>query len=74
MTNERVAVNSQEFVPASGARVPSITQNGLHSPEQLPGAATPAYMEPRFGHNFSQLRVHPGSQPPRIFRSGEVPL
>ena len=41
---------------ASGA--PPIVQDVLRSPGQPLDAATRAFMEPRFGHDFSQVRVH----------------
>ena len=37
---------------------PSIVHDVLRSPGQPLDAATRAYMEPRFGHDFSQVRVH----------------
>jgi peptidoglycan/xylan/chitin deacetylase (PgdA/CDA1 family) len=38
--------------------VPPIVQEVLYSPGQPLDAATRAFMEPRFGHDFSQVRVH----------------
>lgn len=38
--------------------VPPIVHEVLRSPGQPLDAATRAFMEPRFGHNFSQVRVH----------------
>jgi hypothetical protein len=38
--------------------VPSIVQEVLGSPGQPLDAQTRAYMEPRFGHDFSQVRTH----------------
>lgn len=43
-------------------RVPSTVQNVLASPGKPLDAATRAYMEPRFGHNFSQVRIHDDTQ------------
>jgi Domain of unknown function (DUF4157) len=40
------------------AAVPSIVHETLRSPGQPLDAATRAFMEPRFGHDFSQVRVH----------------
>lgn len=37
---------------------PPIVQEVLRSPGQPLDAATRAFMEPRFGHDFSQVRVH----------------
>lgn len=38
--------------------VPPIVHEALSSPGQLLDAKTRAFMEPRFGHDFSQVRVH----------------
>src|SRR6266568_4694883 len=38
--------------------VPPIVHEVLSSPGQLLDAGTRAFMEPRFGHDFSQVRVH----------------
>jgi hypothetical protein len=37
---------------------PSIVHKVLHSPSQPLDAATRAFFEPRFGHDFSKVRVH----------------
>jgi len=42
--------------------VPSIVHDVLRSPGQPLDAATRAFMEPRFGHDFSGVRVHNDSQ------------
>ena len=38
--------------------VPPIVHDVLHAPGQPLDAATRAFMEPRFGHDFSKVRVH----------------
>ena len=38
--------------------VPLIVQEVLHSPSQPLDATAQAFMEPRFGHDFSRVRVH----------------
>ena len=38
--------------------VPPIVHDVLHAPGQTLDAATRAFMEPRFGHDFSKVRVH----------------
>ncbi len=48
--------NSSSSAPVSG--VPTIVNNVLRSPGQPLEAATRAFMEPRFGHDFSRVRVH----------------
>src|SRR5436309_8418464 len=40
------------------AEVPPIVHEVLRSPGQPLDLATRAFMEPRFGHDFSQVRVH----------------
>lgn len=41
---------------------PSIVHEALRSPGQPLDAATRAFMEPRLGHDFSQVRVHADAQ------------
>ena len=43
---------------AERAEVPPIVHEVLRSPGQSLDAATRAFMEPHFGHDFSQVRVH----------------
>ena len=52
-TLQRAAVNH-----APTTQVPSIVHEVLRSPGQPLNAATRAFMEPRFGHDFSDVRVH----------------
>src|SRR6187401_125580 len=42
--------------------VPAIVYDVLRSPGQPLDAATRTFMEPRFGHDFSGVRVHSNSQ------------
>jgi hypothetical protein len=50
---QRAAVNN-----ALTTEVPPIVDEVLHSPGQPLDTQTRAFMEPRFGHDFSRLRVH----------------
>src|SRR5215217_3565270 len=50
---QRAAVSS----PLAGS-VPPLVHEVLRSPGQPLDAATRAFMEPRFGHDFSRVRVH----------------
>lgn len=43
---------------AEPSRVPPIVDEALRSPGQPLDATTRAFMEPRFGHEFSRVRVH----------------
>jgi hypothetical protein len=43
---------------AEPSTVPSIVHDVLRSPGQPLDASTRAFMEPRFGHDFSRVRVH----------------
>ena len=52
-TLQRAAVNS---APTNG--VPPIVHDVLNSPGQPLDTGTRAFMEPRFGHDFSGVRVH----------------
>ena len=44
------------------AEVPSIVHEVLRSPGQPLDAAARVFMEPRFGHNFSRVRIHTDAQ------------
>src|SRR5262249_23181528 len=44
--------------PAPRAAAPSLVQDALNSSGQPLDTATRAFMEPRFGHDFSKVRVH----------------
>src|ERR1035437_2536099 len=48
---------SAQLRPHSAEILPSVHEV-LRSPGQPLDAATQAFMEPRFGHDFSQVRVH----------------
>ena len=56
-TLQRVTRNSDLETRNSGG-VPSIVNEVLNSPGQPLDAATRAFMEPRFGHDFSRVRIH----------------
>ena len=56
-TLQRAAISS----PLVG-QVPPIVHEVLRSPGQPLDAATRAFMEPRFGHDFSGVRVHTDAQ------------
>ena len=55
-----------QMKPAGGARpvheAPAIVQDVLRSPGRSLDSATRAFMEPRFGFDFSEVRVHDGAQ------------
>jgi len=61
---QRASTNS---APANA--VPPIVYNVLRSPSQPLDARTRAFMEPRFGHDFSQVRVHANPQTARSARA-----
>ncbi len=54
----RLSVQRRATNSATPSRVPSIVHEMLRSPGQALDAATRAFMEPRFGHDFSSVRVH----------------
>lgn len=54
---QRSAVNSERSLPSSDG-VPSIVQDVLRTPGEPLEPTTRAFFEPRFGHDFSQVRVH----------------
>lgn len=63
-TLQRAAINS-----ASTNAVPPIVHDVLNSPGQPLDAGTRAFMEPRFGHDFSQVRVHTDARAAESARS-----
>src|SRR2546425_10405604 len=54
---QRAALQPSSFNTQS-SDVPPIVHEVLRSPGQPLDPATRAFMEPRFGHDFSQVRVH----------------
>jgi len=48
--------------PSASAGVPSVVHDVLHSPGRPLDASVRAFMEPRFGHDFSHVRVHADAQ------------
>lgn len=53
--NKLLRIAARAVTPAEA---PPVVDHVLHSPGQPLEAATRAFMEPRFGHDFSQVRVH----------------
>jgi Domain of unknown function (DUF4157) len=58
--SENLDLSSITHPPSSVLEVPPIVHEVLRSPGQPLGTETRAFMEPRFGHDFSQVRVHTG--------------
>jgi hypothetical protein len=54
---QRAAIHPSSFSPHT-SEVPPIVSEVLRSPGQPLDAVTRAFFEPRFGHDFSQVRVH----------------
>jgi hypothetical protein len=55
------APSSINYQPSTASQVPPIVYEVLHSPGQPLDSATLAFMEQRFGHDFSTVRVHSGA-------------
>lgn len=55
--NKRLSLQRQTISAAGSATAPPIVHEVLSSPGQPLDAGTRAFMEPRFGHSFSQLQV-----------------
>jgi hypothetical protein len=55
---KRLSLQRRAANQAEPATVPPIVHEVLHTPGQPLDAATRAFMEPRFGYDFSQVRVH----------------
>ncbi|GAC1342006.1 MAG: hypothetical protein NVSMB27_00330 [Ktedonobacteraceae bacterium] len=63
-TLQRAAVT-----PTAATGVPPVVHDVLSSPGQALDATTRAFMEPRFGHDFSEVRVHTDAQAAESARS-----
>ncbi|HEX8167995.1 MAG TPA: DUF4157 domain-containing protein [Beijerinckiaceae bacterium] len=59
---EQVKTKPLSANSSAGAAAPPIVHDVLRSPGQPLDAATRAFMEPRFGRDFSDLRVHTDAQ------------
>lgn len=57
-SKKEMALQRRSAGPTESSTVPSIVYDVLHSPSQPLDAATRAFFEPRFGYDFSQVRVH----------------
>jgi hypothetical protein len=67
---EAVLTKSASSDGTAGAfAAPPVVQEVLNSPGQPLDAATRAFMEPRFGHDFSQVRVHTDPEADRSARA-----
>jgi hypothetical protein len=57
-TKPIMSLKPSSYQSSEFAQVPSIVHDILRSPGQPLDEQTRAFMEPRFGHDFSQVRVH----------------
>jgi Domain of unknown function (DUF4157) len=68
ISNSITPLQRSSTVPNQSAEVPEIVNDVLRSPGQPLDSATRALMEPRFGNDFSQVRVHTGEDADRSAR------
>ncbi len=66
---KETAVQRKSTGDSSPSVAPPIVHEVLRSPGQPLDSATRAYFEPRFGHDFSRVRVHTDSQAAESARS-----
>jgi hypothetical protein len=59
---KRLALQNRSPNQSGPSTVPPIVHDVLRSPGQPLDPGTRAFMEPRFGHDFSQVRVHADAQ------------
>ncbi len=57
-SKKRLSLQRASTTQTAPSSVPPIVHDVLRSPGQPLDASMRAFMEPRFGHNFSQVRVH----------------
>ncbi len=65
ITNSITPLQRSSNEPNQSTEVPDIVHDVLRSPGQPLDLATRSFMEPRFGHDFSQVRVHTGGDADR---------
>src|SRR5947209_10947087 len=56
--SKRLSLQRSVANPSTPSTIPPIVHDVLGSPGQLLETGTRAFMEPRFGHDFSNVRVH----------------
>lgn len=66
---KRLARQSSTTGQSSPTTVPTIVHDALNSPGQPLDTGTRTFMEPRFGHDFSQVRVHTDARAAESARS-----
>src|SRR5437870_2179396 len=57
-SNNKMSLQRRAANKTEPSKIPPIVLDVLRFPGQPIDAATRAFMEPRFGHDFSQVRVH----------------
>ena len=65
----QVTISRRASAPAAPADVPRIVSDVLRSPGRPLDAATRAFFEPRFGHDFGHVRLHTDSAAAKSARS-----
>ena len=60
--HEHAHTKNFQPAPTEENEAPAIVHEALRSPVQYLDSATRAFMEPRFGRDFSQVRVHTGAK------------
>ena len=60
--SKRLILQRSRFVPAEQCEAPPIVHEVLGAPGRPLDAETRSFMEPRFGHDFSQVRIHDESR------------
>jgi hypothetical protein len=68
IANSITPLQRSSTAPNQASEAPDIVHDVLRSPGQPLDPATRALMEPRFGHDFSQVRVHTGGDADRSAR------
>jgi hypothetical protein len=66
---KKISIQRQAIGGMESSEAPPIVHDVLRSPGQPLDSATRAFMEPRFGHDFSHVRVHTGEKPEESARS-----
>jgi Domain of unknown function (DUF4157) len=68
IANSITPLQRSSTAPNQASEVPDIVHDVLRSPGQPLDLATRALMEPRFGHDFSHVRIHTGGDADRSAR------
>ncbi len=66
---KQTTIHRRASAPTAPSHVPRVVSDVLHSPGHPLDSASRAFFEPRFGHDFSDVRIHTGPEAAESARS-----